>query len=66
MADINVISDYKKITKILSVLPIEDSENIIEKVTTEDSILSEITLQFNNEVLHTKSDAIPFLFTMAC
>ncbi len=62
MADINVISDYKKITKILSVLPIEDSENIIEKVTTEDSILSEITLQFNNEVPYTKSDAISLLF----
>ena len=62
MADINVISDYKKITKILSVLPIEDSENIIEKVTTEDSILSELTLQFNNEVPYTKSDAISLLF----
>lgn len=62
MADINVISDYKKITKILSVLPVEDSENIIEKVTTEDSILSELTLQFNNEVPYTKSDAISLLF----
>lgn len=62
MADINVTSDFKKISNILSNLSKEDSDSIIEEVYKSNSITESLTLQYNFERPYTKSDAVSLLF----
>lgn len=58
MADINVTSDYKKISNILILLPLVESEEIINEVLETDSIREWLTIQYNFELTYTKTEAV--------
>ncbi len=62
MADINVTSDYKKISNILSLLPGEVSETIIQEILNKEIISEKLTIQFNFELPYTRVEAISLLF----
>lgn len=62
MADINVTSDYKKISNILRLLPKEDSDAIIHQVLEEETLTEKLSIQFNFELPFTKTEAISLLF----
>ena len=50
MADINVTSDYKKISNILAPLSPEESDEIISTVLETDSFTERLTVQYNFEL----------------
>lgn len=62
MADINVTSDYKKISNILRFLPKEDSDEIISTVLNSEHISEIQTVQFNFEMPFTRVEAISLLY----
>ncbi len=62
MADINVTSDYKKISNILAPLTHDDSDNIISEVLNTDRITERLTIQYNFELPYTKTEAVSLLF----
>jgi hypothetical protein len=62
MADINVTSDYKKISNILAPLSHDDSDNIISEVLNTDRIAERLTIQYNFELPYTKTEAVSLLF----
>lgn len=62
MADVNVTSDYKKISNILGRLPVAESDSIIEEILTNESISEKLTIQFNFELPYTRIEAISLLF----
>lgn len=62
MADINVTSDYKKISSILSLLPREVSDEIIQEVLETTKITERLTIQYNFELPYTKTEAVSLLF----
>jgi hypothetical protein len=62
MADINVTSDYKKISNILRFLSKEDSDEIISTVIEEEKISELLTVQFNFELPFTRVEAISLLY----
>ena len=62
MADINVTSDYKKISNILAPLSHDDSDNIITEVLNTDRITERLTIQYNFELPYTKTEAVSLLF----
>lgn len=62
MADINVTSDYKKISNILGLLPSTESDSIIEEILNSESISEKLTVQFNFELPYTRIEAISLLF----
>lgn len=62
MANINVTSDYKKISNILKLLPSSESDSIIEEILTKESISEKLTIQYNFELPYTKTEAVSLLF----
>jgi hypothetical protein len=62
MADINVTSDYKKISNILKPLPVEVSDEIIQEVLDTSKITERLTIQYNFELPYTKTEAVSLLF----
>jgi hypothetical protein len=62
MADINVTSDYKKISNILAPLSPEESDEIISTVLETDSFTERLTVQYNFELPYTKTEAVSLLF----
>ena len=62
MADINVTSDYKKISNILSLLPASESDSITQEILNQQSISEKLTIQFNFELPYTRIEAISLLF----
>ncbi len=62
MADINVTSDYKKISNILGLLPASESDSIIQEILNQQSISEKLTIQFNFELPYTRIEAISLLF----
>lgn len=62
MADITVVSDYGKISKIMELLPGKPSSEVISEVLEKESIREGLTLQFNFEVDITKMDIVSLLF----
>lgn len=62
MADINVTSDYKKISNILAPLTPEESDEIISTVLETDSFTERLTVQYNFELPYTKTEAVSLLF----
>lgn len=62
MADHNVTSDYTKIANILAPLQKEDADHIISTVLDTDRITERLTIQYNFELLYTKTEAISLLF----
>ncbi|NUM72305.1 MAG: PD-(D/E)XK nuclease domain-containing protein [Ignavibacteriaceae bacterium] len=62
MADINVTSDYKKISNILGLLPAEVSDIIIQEILDKESISEKLVFQFNFELPFTRIEAISLLF----
>ena len=62
MADINVTSDYKKISNILAPLSSEESDEIISTVLETDRFTERLTIQYNFELPYTKTEAVSLLF----
>ncbi len=62
MADINVTSDYKKISNILAPLSHEESEEIISTVLETVRFTERLTIQYNFELPYTKTEAVSLLF----
>ncbi len=62
MADINVTSDYKKISNILNPLSPEESNEIISTVLEKDRFTERLTIQYNFELPYTKTEAVSLLF----
>ncbi len=62
MADINVTSDYKKISNILAPLSFEESDEIISTVLETDRFTERLTIQYNFELPYTKTEAVSLLF----
>jgi len=62
MADINVTSDYKKISNILAPLPTAESDEIISQVLETSKITERLTIQYNFELPYTKTEAVSLLF----
>ncbi|GAB1350083.1 hypothetical protein MASR1M107_22980 [Ignavibacteriales bacterium] len=62
MADHNVTSDYTKIANILAPLQKEDADHIISTVLDTDRITERLTIQYNFELLYTKTEAVSLLF----
>lgn len=62
MTDQNVSSDFKKIASILSPLPQEISDEIVEEVLVTEKISESLTLQYNFEKEFSKADAVSLLF----
>ncbi len=61
MADINVTSDYKKISNILGLLPSAESDSIMEEILNNESISEKLTIQFNFELPYTRIEALSLL-----
>ncbi len=62
MADQNVTSDFRKIANILSPLPGDLNDSIIEEILVTGKISDSLTLQFNFEKEFSKADAISLLY----
>jgi len=62
MADVNVVSDYKKISGIIEILPENEQEDIINEVLTAGKISESLTNQYNFERKFTKTDAVSLLY----
>ncbi len=62
MADINVTSDYKKISNILAPLSNEESDEIISSVLENDGFTERLTIQYNFELPYTRTEAVSLLF----
>ncbi len=62
MADQNVTSDFKKIANILSPLPEDLNDSIVEEILLTGKISDTLTLQFNFEKEYSKADAISLLY----
>ncbi len=62
MADINVTSDYKKISNILKPLKQDTSDEIIQEVLETGRITERLTIQYNFELPYTKTEAVSLLF----
>lgn len=62
MADINVTSDYKKISNILAPLSNEESDEIISTVLETDGFAERLTIQYNFELPYTRTEAVSLLF----
>ncbi|NUM70182.1 MAG: AAA family ATPase, partial [Ignavibacteriaceae bacterium] len=62
MTDVNVLSDYKKISAVLNLLPPDVADEIINTVTLNDSITERLTVQFNFELPYGKTEAVSLLY----
>lgn len=62
MVDVNVTSDYKKISNILKPLSDDDSNLIVDEVLSNGIISEGLTIQYNFERNYTKTDAVSLLF----
>lgn len=62
MADINVTSDYKKVSAIVELLPSEERESLINQILSTEEVSSQLTLLYNNELSYDFSQAVSLLF----
>ena len=62
LIDVNIVSDYSKLGKMLDLCKGEEREKIIEKTVAGEGIVSEITEKFNPSIEFTEKDLVSMLF----
>jgi hypothetical protein len=62
MADINVTSDYTKISNIIKPLSAKTADEMIQEVLEKDRISERLTIQYNFELPYSKTEAVSLLF----
>ena len=62
LIDVNIVSDYSKLGKMLDLCKGNEREKIIEKTVAGEGIVSEITEKFNPSIEFTEKDLVSMLF----
>ena len=62
LIDVNIVSDYSKLGKMLDLCKGDEREKIIEKTVAGEGIVSEITEKFNPSIEFTEKDLVSMLF----
>ena len=62
LMDMNIASDYSKLSNMLNLCRGEEKTNIIEKTIVGEGIITKITQQFNPAIEFTEQELISMLF----